>query len=181
MPRIPYPDSARLSKSVRDLLGASPANVARMLAVASEPVFNGFIELSGAFISGSPLPAQLREIAVLRVGYLSNCAYEVFQHEALARHVGLSDEQITAIRDGASAADALGEVGATVVAYVDDLVTNVRAGDATLSAVRRHLNDTQVVDLTLLTGAYMMVCRFLETTGIEIDSEAINWQEVTDS
>ena len=127
----------------------------------------------------SPLPAKLREIAILRVGYLSNAAYEVFQHEALARHVGLTDAQIVAIKAGGAAGAALGEAGAAVLAFTDDLVKNVRAGDETLAGVRKHLDDTQLVDLILVTGLYMMVSRFLETTGVEIDNASIEWKRLT--
>jgi alkylhydroperoxidase family enzyme len=177
MPRIPYPDVATLSAGVRQIMGDKPANVSRMLAVASEPVYYGFYAFGQAFFDGSPLSAKLREIAILRVGYLSNAAYEVFQHEALARIVGLSDEQIAAIKTGGAAAAVLGEAGAAVLAYADDLVKNVRASDETLAGVRKHLSDTEVVDLTLVTGMYMMVSRFLETTGIEIDGAPIEWSE----
>jgi 4-carboxymuconolactone decarboxylase len=180
MPRMPYADSAGLSHAKRQMLDRIPANVIRMLAGASDAVFDGF----GAFTVGfmgtdSPLPAQLREIAILRVGYLSNAAYEVFQHEALARHVGLTEAQIAAITTGGAAASALGEAGAAVLAFTDDLVRNVRASDETLAGVRRHLDDTQVIDLILVTGLYMMVSRFLETTGVEIDNASIEWKEIT--
>lgn len=181
MARIPYPDPARLSDSVLAVIGDRPANVARMFAAASEPVFHAVAGLGGAIISGSSLPEQLREIAILRVGYLSNSAYEVFQHEALARHVGLSDEQIAAVSEAERAHEMLGEAAAAVLEFVDDVVFNVRASDATLAAVRRHLSDTQVIDLTLVTGAYMMFSRFLETTGVEIDAEAIDWQAYSDA
>jgi len=165
---------------MRQIVSNNPANVTRMLAGASEPVFNGFAALSSAFtLGGSPLPPKLREIAILRVGYLSNSAYEIFQHEALARYVGLSEEQIDAIKSGGAAVATLGEAGAAVLAYTDDLVKNVRASDETLAGVRKHLNDTQVIDLTLVTGMYMMVSRFLEATGIEIDSTPIDWEQVT--
>jgi len=179
MPRIPYPDTARLPESVRQVVDENPENITRMLANASEPVFHAFLTMGRAFINGSSLPPEIREIAILRVGYLSNSAYEVFQHEALARHVGLDNEQIAAIRGDAPASEALGEIGDKVLAYVDDLVMNVKVCDETLVDVRQHLSDTQVVDLTLVTGAYMMVSRFLETTGIEIDNGPIDWAEVT--
>jgi alkylhydroperoxidase family enzyme len=180
MQRIPFPDPATLSAAMRKVVEDNPSNVTRMLAGASEPVFNGFAALSMGFMGGgSPLPPKLREIAILRVGYLSNAAYEVFQHEALARHVGLTEEQIAAIKTGGAAASALGEAGAAVLDYADDLVKNVRASDETLAAVRRHLNDTALVDLTLVTGMYMMVSRFLETTGIAIDEQPIDWKAVT--
>lgn len=180
MPRIPYPDPATLPEAVRRVVLDNPSNVTRMLAAASEPVFKGFAALSMGFMGGgSPLPPKLREIAILRVGHLSNAPYEVFQHEALARYVGLSEAEIDAVRKGGAAAAALGEAGAAVLAYAEDLVKNVRASDATLAAVRAHLNDTQLVDLTLVTGMYMMVSRFLETTGVEIDGAPIDWKEVT--
>ena len=176
MSRIPYPDPQTLPAWMRKIVTENPANVTRMLAGASEAVFKGFAGLSSAFtLGGSPLDAKLREIAILRVGYLSNAAYEVFQHEAAARHVGLTDEQIAAIKAGGEAASVLGEAGAAVLVYVDDLVKNVRPGDATLAGVRKHLSDTEVIDLTLVSGMYMMVSRFLETTGIEIDDTAIDW------
>ncbi len=37
------------------------------------------------------------------------------------------------------------------------MVKNVKAGDATLAAVRKLLSDKQVLDLTMLIGLYMMV------------------------
>src|SRR5579859_3713364 len=180
MSRIPYPDPATLSESMRRVVIENPSNVTRMLAAASEPVFKGFAAFSMAFMcGGSPLSPKLREIAILRVGHMSNSAYEVFQHEALARHVGLTEPEIDAVRKGGAAASVLGEAGAAVLAYVEDLVNNVRASDATLAAVRMHLNDTQLIDLTLVTGMYMMVSRFLETTGVEIDAAPIDWKQVT--
>ena len=181
MPRIPYPDPAKLSEPARQALRDNPANVTRMLAAASEPVFKGFSAFGSALINGSPLSAKLREIAILRVGYLSNARYEVFQHEALARHVGLTEEQIDAVRTGGAAAAKLGEAGRAVLTYVDDLVKNVRPSDETLSGVRKHLSDTELVDLTLVIGSYMMICRFLEMTGVEIDSTPIDWKQMTPS
>lgn len=179
MPRIPYPDEASLSESVREHLGEIPANVTRMMARASEPVFLAVSEVGGAFIKGSPLPPKLREIAILRVGYLSNAPYETFQHEALGKFVGLTDEQIDAIRAGAKDSASLDAAERAVLAFVDDIVANVRASDATLGAVRGHLDDTQLVDLIFVTGCYMMISRFLETTGVEIDENPIDWAHFT--
>jgi alkylhydroperoxidase family enzyme len=176
MPRISYADPASLSEEDRVAIGGNPANVSLMLAVASPPVFEAVSRVGSAFINGSSLPPRLRELAILRVGYLSSAAYEVFQHEALARHVGLSDQEIAAIRAGDPAA--LDETQRAVLEFVDDLVKNVRAGDATLAAMRARLDDAQVVDLILVSGFYMMICRILETGGVELDSQPIDWNTI---
>ena len=175
MPRIPLPELASHSPEVRAAIGERPANVSLLMAAASEPVYRGLGQLGSALIQGSALPPKLRELAILRVGYISGSAYEVFQHEALARHIGISEAQIDAIRAGDGASPALGQTERDVMAFVEDIVVNVRASDATLAAVRQHLGASQLVDLIVVTGYYMTVCRLLETSGIEIEEEPIDW------
>jgi len=175
MARMPYPDPTRLTQMARDTLGSRPVNVARMMAGASPAVFRAFTDYGSAFFRNSSLSGRLREIAILRVGHLSNSKYEVFQHEAIGRMVGLSEEDLSAIADGGVAAQRLGPDGMAVVNFVDDLVCNVGAREETLAAVSEHLDQQQVLDLILLSGFYMMVCRFLETTGVEIDDTLLDW------
>jgi 4-carboxymuconolactone decarboxylase len=100
MTRIPYPDPAALSDYVNGVVARAPLNVMRMMSHASEPVFDGFGQFSGAFYRPSALDPLLREIAILRVGHLSQSRYEVFHHEGLGRQLGLGDAQIAAIARG---------------------------------------------------------------------------------
>ena len=175
MARIPYPSLDGLPEKYRAAMGEKPANVTRMLGNASHGAFKGFMVFSQGLLFDSPVPPKIRELAILRVGYLSNAPYETFQHEALGRHVGLTDAEIEAIRTGDCSSGVLDERQCAVLRFVDDLVANVRASDETLAGVRAHFDDTQLADLILVSGFYMMVSRFLETTGVEIDGEAIDW------
>ena len=173
MTRIPYPDPAKQSDFVRAMLVRAPINIMKMVSHASEPVFSGFGQFSGAFYQLTDLDPVLREVAILRVGYLSNSAYEVFHHEGLGRELGLSDSQIAAIKAG-RADPVLTPAQAAVMAFADDIIVNVRAGDATLAAVRNFLSDRALVDLILVIGLYMTVSRLLETTGVELDRAPID-------
>ena len=173
--RIPYASLADLPEGLRERFSDVTANVTRMLANASPGVFAGFGRMAEGLLRESPLPPAIRELAILRVGHLSASAYEVFQHRTFATHVGLSDAQIEAALATGTDHDALDPVQRDVLRFVDDVVINVRPSDETLAAVRTHFDDTQVTDLTLLIGFYMMVARFLETTGVEIDDEPIDW------
>jgi len=176
MPRIPYANPDNLTPAVKAALASAPYNVVRMMAGTSPAVFEGFNKFSGAFYGPSSLPANLREVAILRVGYLSHAPYETFQHEPSGRLTGLTDAQIEAIKHGGEHPDTLSPVQQAVVNFTEDVVKNVRASDATLAAVRGHLPDQQVLDLTLLIGLYMAVSRFLETTGVELDQKSIDWK-----
>ncbi|MDB5392961.1 MAG: carboxymuconolactone decarboxylase family protein [Rhodospirillales bacterium] len=173
MTRIPYPDPSKQSAVVRATLERAPINIMKMVSHASEPVFTGFGQFSGAFYQPSDLEPLLREVAILRVGYLSKSAYEVYHHEAMGRQIGLTDAQIDAIRAGRPD-PVLTPAQQAVMAFADDVVLNVRAGDVTLATVRGFLSDRALVDLILVIGLYMTVSRLLETTGVGLDRAPIN-------
>lgn len=170
MARIPYSDAAEHSESVREYIRRSGGlNILRMLSHAGPATFEGFNQLSRGLMIESKLDPQLREIAILRVGHLSRAAYEIYHHEAVGRAVGLTEQQLEAIRAGDAAAAVLSPPQRAVLAFADDVVLNVRAGDTTLAAVRAVLDDSDLVELIMVIGCYMMVARLLETTGVDID------------
>jgi len=98
----------------------------------------------------------------------------VQQHEAMAQSIGLSAEQVAAILAGDPATPLLDARQKAVMAYIDDIVVNVRASDATLEELMRHLPREEMIDLTLVSGLYMTVARLLETTGVELDTELLS-------
>ena len=117
----------------------------------------------------------MRELAILRVGRLSRAAYEVFQHERIAREVGVEDGKIAALRDATIEAPAFTDHEKAVLRFTDDVVRSVRASDRNLKAVQAFLSPGAVIELTLTIGYYMMVCRLLETTGVEGEEGQAEW------
>jgi alkylhydroperoxidase family enzyme len=165
MPRIPYADLATKSDKVRAVLAQAPMNIMRMMANASEPVFEAFGNFSAAFYRPSELDPLLREVAIIRVGHLSQSRYELFHHEGLGRQLGLGETQLAAIAAG-KPDPSLTPAQNDVLAFTNDIVLNVRASDEMLAAVRAHLSDQALVDLIMVIGLYMTVSRLLETTGV---------------
>ena len=64
-----------------------------------------------------------------------------------------------------------------VLRFTDDVVRNVRASDKNLKAVQAFLSAGALVELTLTIGYYMMVCRVLETTGVEGEEGQEEWRK----
>jgi len=180
MPRIPYVDPATKSETIRGYIDRAGLNIVRMVANASEPVFEGFGAFSAAFYRPSELDPLLREVGILRVGHLSRSRYEVFHHEGLGRQLGLTDPQIAAIAAG-KPDPSLTPAQQAVMAFADDIILNVRASDATLAAVRSHISDQALVDLIMVIGLYMTVSRLLETTGVELDHAPLAKETVDQS
>jgi 4-carboxymuconolactone decarboxylase len=140
-------------------------NLFRMLA-HSPPVARGFARLGGALLQDSTLDPRLREAVILRIGLLAGAWYEVEKHTAIARAVGLSDAEIGALAPGQDAS-ALDAPMRAALALTDELFADIRASDAVLEAARRHLDDRQLVELVVTAGYYGLVCRVLETLGVD--------------
>ncbi len=176
MPRIPYFEVESATGKHAEFLGKLKPhlNIYRMLA-NSEAGLKGFVRMGNALLYRCELDAQLRELAILRVGRLSRAAYEVFQHERIGREAGLAEEKIAALRDATIEAPAFTDHEKAVLRYTDDVVRNVRASDRTLKAVQAFLTPGALVELTLTIGYYMMVCRFLESMGVDGEEGQAEW------
>lgn len=176
MARIPYYDPAKASPKLAELMGKlKPVlNIYRMLA-NSDAGARGFVHLGNALLFRGKLDPKLRELAILRVGWLSRASYEVFQHERIGKDVGLSDAKIRAVSAGAED-PAFDSNDRAVLRFAEDVVKNVKASDANFKAVTAFLSAEQVTELLLTVGYYMMVSRFLETTGVDDEAGQAEWR-----
>lgn len=176
MPRLPYYEVENATGKHAEFLDKLKPhlNIYRMLA-NSEPALKGFVRMGNALLYRCELDPVLRELAIIRVGRLSRAAYEVFQHERIGREAGVTDDKISALRDATPEAAAFNDNEKAVLRFTDDVVRNVRASDKTLKAVQAFLSPAAVTELTLTIGYYMMVCRFLETTGVEGEEGQAEW------
>ena len=171
MARVPYPAPKALSSETQAFLGKlPPLNLFRMMA-GGEGLLRAFVRLGNHLLSKSKLSPVLREIAILRVGALSSARYEVFQHERIARGLGMTDGLLAAIRHGPDD-PAFDDLQRLVMRFTDDVVRNVRASDETFEAVRARLSLQELQELTVTIGYYMTASRFLETFDIDIEGGA---------
>ena len=170
MARIPYPDLSNAPEDVRTLAASlPPLNIFRMLP--HMPTFlRGFGQLGTAILSQAQLDARLREIIILRVGRRSPAPYEWQQHVPIGRACGVSDDEIAALERNDVAAACFSERDRIVLRLTDELIAAPRATDATLAAMRAQFSDREVCEAVLTVGFYMMVARFLETTGVDLET-----------
>jgi alkylhydroperoxidase family enzyme len=170
MARLPYPDLAQAPAELRELVAAlPPLNIFRMLPHAPT-LMRGFQQLGTAILSRAALDARLRELVILRVGRRSPAPYEWQQHVPIARACGATDAEIAALERGDADASCFGEREQALLRFTDELLAGPRATDATLEAMRRLFSDREVCEAILTVGFYMMVARFLETTGVDLET-----------
>ena len=173
MARIPYLSVDEMAPEYREMLKERfDLNLYRMLPHAPT-VGVGFLKMGGAILRHSELDPQLREIAILRVGFLSKATYEIHQHKRVGRKVGLSDEKIAAIEHAPDSA-VFSPLEKLVLRYTDDVVANVKASDALFDELLSQLTHRTMAELTLTIGFYMAVSRFLENFEVDIETHEIS-------
>jgi alkylhydroperoxidase family enzyme len=168
MARIPYFDPAQATgRAAGAYARVPPLNIFRMMGHGGD-LIEVFSRMGAYLLNFTSLDPILREIAIVRVGVLSKAAYEVYQHEAISRRIGMSEAVIAGIHEGPGAA-VFDDAQREVMAFTDDLVANVRASDATFEPVRARWGDKALQELTITVGFYMMVSRYLETFDVDIE------------
>jgi alkylhydroperoxidase family enzyme len=173
MALLPFVDESTASDKTREILGNTPLklNVARMIANASDAVFQNFSRLGNSLMTRGKLNGKLREIAILRNARVCRSLYEYTQHVPIAKSTGLSDEQIAAI-DNWEGARCFNELERLVLRFTDEVARNVKGDRATLAALQKHLGPGEIVELIMAVGFWGMVARLLETTEVELEEFA---------
>ena len=168
MARIPYCEIDKAPKDIQELISKMPPlNIFRMLA-HGHTIMRPYLDMGGALLWKGELDAQLREMAILRVGYLSKAGYETFQHERISRQLGMPEEKIQALKVGADDS-ALTDIEKLVVRFTDEVVRDVKASDKTFNEVAQKFSRNELVELVMAIGFYMMTSRFLENFGVDIE------------
>jgi len=127
----------------------------------SPPIAQGWEKLLTAVRNQSSLPADLREMIILRVAILNRAPYEFDAHVPHAQKAGMSDEKIEGLRAEIIERTRYAEVELDVLAVTDSLTRDIDVPDALFAPIRKHFSDQQIIDLTATIGAYNMVSRFL--------------------
>lgn len=170
MARIPYPDLAKASPEVRDMLGRlpAPANIFNMMAHA-ETCLKPVMKLGGTYLGKLQLHPLLRELCLLHAVKLEGGDYEWMQHVPIALDLGASQDQIDALARGDDAAGCFSGVERAALRFTREVVVDVRASEAALADARKHLSEREIVELILMSGFYITLARLTETLGVEND------------
>ena len=117
-----------------------------------------------AFLSAvrqrNSLPADLRELIILRVAVLNHAPYEFDAHVPHALQAGLAQAKIDAVK-AEGIADVFSEREAVVLRMTDTMTRQIHVPDALFAEVALHYQGQELLDLCITVGAYNMVSRVL--------------------
>ena len=171
-PRIALPTDEELEPEIRSTLGALPAlNVFRMMARVPES-FQPLIDFALSILVKSQFDARKREIAVLRVAHVTRANYEWVQHVAVAKGVGVTEDEIEKIGVDGSVVG-LDEEGNLLCRVADEISLQVRLSDQALEEIIGRYGDRQAMELILCCSYFNMLSRLLESARVELEGEPV--------
>lgn len=121
----------------------------------SPEFFAGYIDLGVTASIHSALPERLRELAILRTGWLHGAPYVWGEHVHSSRGRVLSSEEIERITQG-SQASGWDELEWAVLRAVEELHADAMIRDDTWGVLAAHLDERQLLELPMLVGHYVL-------------------------
>ena len=179
MARVPYidehsnPELTPLIESIRRERRGKLIPVYGLLLHSPE-IAEQWMHFINAVRWKSTLSARLREMVILRVAFLNDAQYVIdvhMGHFAQGDGLSLSECEHLLIRDIPVGVFDPSEEWA--IRYVDELTTGAKVCDATHEANQKHRSDRELVELSVLIGAYNMHTRMINALKIDPEKSSI--------
>ena len=167
-PRIaPLPPS-EWDDETKALLGNSPPiNIFATLAHHPK-LMKRWMVFGNHVLAKSTLSARDRELLILRTGWNCRAPYEWGQHVAIARAIGVTDEEVERVAAGPGAAG-WDPFEALLLRAADELHDDSSLSDATYAELALRYNEQQMLDLVFTVGQYHLVSMALNSMRVQRD------------
>lgn len=165
-----HPELAELAGRIRGRRRGRLINVYRAL-LHSPPLAESWFEHINRVRWGTGIDGRLREIVIVRLGHLVASAYVLRQHvPGLAASEGVTKDECEALRDWRGS-DLFDERERAVLGYVDAMTLEITVADEAFTPLKAHFNDREIVELTVMIGAYISHSRVLQALEVDLETD----------
>ena len=188
IPKLPKEDYTEASQDVQAFWGepgarenGSATNIIQVMA--NHPDLGKASNAWGwHMLTTNTTPLRCRELIIMRVGWLVKSEYEWHNHVGYCLNLGMSTDEILAIKEGASAA-CWNEEDRTVLSAVDEMLSTNDLSDATWAALSKFYNRQQLMDFVFTIGHYVMTAWAISAFRMPLEEHAdpIGWDLKTKS
>ena len=154
-----------------------------MMVMAQHPDLGKAYNTFGKhFLVTNTVPLRPRELIVMRVAWLLKSEYEWHNHVGYCLNLGMSLDEIAAIKDGASAA-CWSDEDKAILNAVDELLRENDLSDETWADLAKFFNRQQIMDVIFTIGQYVMTSWAITAMRmpLEAHTDPIGWDLKTAS
>jgi alkylhydroperoxidase family enzyme len=167
-------DARRAAADANVIEAVADLNIFRVL-LRHPQLAKGVERLLGQLLFRGSLDARLRELVIMRIGWLTGSVYEWIQHWRVATQLGVEPDDLLGVRDW-ERYDGFGDAERAVLAATDETVRDGRVSDATWGACTDALADDQaLLELVAVIGCWRMIASVLQTLQIPLEDGVEPW------
>jgi alkylhydroperoxidase family enzyme len=122
-------------------------------------LYQAHLEVAQKYLSDCEMPIRDRELAILRIAWLSQAPFEWGAHVKIAKRIGITPEEIERVIEGSSAT-LWSRHDRAIVRAMEELHFDSMITDGTWADLQEFYNDKKLIELTILAGQYKTVAYY---------------------
>ena len=119
---------------------------------------------------------RLRELAILRTGWLCRSGYELAQHAVFGKNAGLDEKDFARIMEGPDS-EGWSRLEAATIRAVDEMIRDAFVTPETWEVLSEELDSQQLLDLLSVVGRYWCVSVILNSTGVQLEEGTVSFED----
>jgi alkylhydroperoxidase family enzyme len=137
---------------------------------------SGLNDLLARMLWQGKLDSRLRELAIMRIAWLTSCEYEWAQHWRVAQGLGVTADDLAGVREWKSYTG-FGPTECAVLAATDDVVRDGVVSEQSWAACRQAFGSDHatLVELVTAIGAWRMVSSILQSLQVPLEDDVASW------
>lgn len=176
-PRIPLLALADAKAAAAELPVAeaiAELNVFRVL-LRNPPVAKAINDLLMTLLFRGQLDARLRELVIMRIGWVTGSVYEWTQHWRVARQLDVPAEDLLAVREGPSH-PGWSDADRAVLQATDDVLEHGAVSPETWALCEAALpGEAERIELVAAIGTWKFISHFLRSLRIPLEDGVEAW------
>ena len=126
-------------------------------------------------LENNKFDTRLRELMIMRIGWVTGSAYEWTQHWRVAATAGIPPEDVLAVRDWRSAPQ-LTPADRAILAATDECLEGKSISDASWAEVAKHVADpAQQVEFIIAMGNWLSFSMLFRNLRIPLADGVVVW------
>jgi len=122
-------------------------------------LYKAHVDVAQKYLSDCEMDIRDRELAILRIAWLSRAPFEWGSHVKIARRNGVALEEIERVIAGSSA-PGWSRRDCAIVRAMEELHTDSMITDDTWADLQDFYNDRKLIELVILAGQYKTVAYY---------------------
>jgi alkylhydroperoxidase family enzyme len=174
IPRLPV-DEARAAADTADV----PAMMAELsvfqVLLRNPKVAKALQDMLTALLWQGELDGRLRELVIMRIGWVTGSEYEWTQHWRVATGMGIDPADLVGVRDWRSYSG-FGPADRAVLAATDETLETGTIGATTWAECEQHVGGAaELIELVVAIGNWRLFSSLLRSLEVPLEDGVVPW------